>query len=188
MSGVSLPVSRPAGRALLIGTGTCRGEPLDRLSRHGFQCGEAEDPYAAMIELSRRASAYQCIVLSLQSLYREELAIISTIKRRWSHLDVWLTQTDGRGSALAEAMRLGADGLLTEDGLLRTAAPPPPAVALYRPPEELPTPQPDSEAQPAEDAAANDHYLNDSTGEPILTAEELRALLQEPSSAPRRDD
>jgi hypothetical protein len=183
MSGVSLPVTRPAGRALLIGSVTCRTEPLDRLSRQGFHCNEAEDPYAAMVELSRRSSAYQCIVVSLQSLYREELTMIAAVKKRWPHLDIWLTQTDGRGSALAEAMRRGADGLLPEDGLLRTATAAPPPVALFRPTEEPAGPQ-ESEPPPS-----SENYLDDTTGEPVLTAEELRALLQEPPvPSQRRND
>ena len=44
-------------------------------------------------------------------------------KRRWPHLDVWLTHTDGRASTLAEAMRLGADALLADDGQLHRTAP-----------------------------------------------------------------
>src|SRR5689334_17225499 len=118
MAAVSLPVSRPSGRALLIVHESSRSGPLETLSRQGFQCAMQEDPYAAMAELARRPLAYRAVFLSLQSLYHEELRMIPAIKRRWRHLDVWLTHTDGRASTLAEAMRLGADGLLAEDGQL----------------------------------------------------------------------
>src|SRR3954470_10743125 len=118
MFGVSLPVTRPAGRALLIVHESSRSGPLETLSQQGFQCAAREDPYSAMAELARRPLAYRAVVLSLQSLYGEELSFIPAVKRRWPHLDVWLTHIDGRASTLAEAMRLGADGLLAEDGQL----------------------------------------------------------------------
>ena len=54
MSGVSLPVTRPSGRALVVGNPTGRAEPLGTLQRMGFGCAEMDDPYAAMAELCRR--------------------------------------------------------------------------------------------------------------------------------------
>src|SRR5258706_4009281 len=121
MTGVSMPVTRPTGRALIIGSPSCRTAPLNTLQRLGFTCAEIDDPYAAMAEICRRPLVYRAIILSLASMYREELPIIQSVKRRWPHVDVWLTQTDGRHGALADAMRLGADGLLSDDGLHRTA-------------------------------------------------------------------
>src|SRR5206468_7809549 len=120
MPGVSMPVTRPTGRALIIGSPACRTAPLNTLGRLGFTCAEVDDPYSAMAEICRRPLVYRAMILSLASLYREELAIIASVKRRWPHVDVWLTQTDGRHAALADAMRLGADGLLSEEGLHRT--------------------------------------------------------------------
>src|SRR5256885_5667394 len=125
MSGVSLPVTRPAGRALLVGSESCRPQLLHLLRQLGFQCGETEDPYAAMAELARHPRGYWSVVLSLTGLYREELQLIGAVKRRFPHVEVWLTHTDGRAAALAEAMRLGADGVLTEDGAHRIAITPP---------------------------------------------------------------
>ena len=120
MSGVSMPVSRPAGRALIVGSATCRPGPLGTLQRLGFVCAEVDDSYAGMAEICRKPLAYRAMILSLASLYREELPLIQAVKRRWPHVDVWLTHTDGRHAAMADAMRLGADGLLSEDGLHRT--------------------------------------------------------------------
>ena len=207
MSGVSLPVTRPSGRALVVGNPASRVEPADTLQRMGYGCAEMEDPYAAMAELCRRPLVYRAVVLSLSSLHREELAIIPGVKRRFPHIDIWLTHTDGRQAALADAMRLGADGLLSGEGLHRVAvsgtgagasAFPPAFAGVESPPvpilpervaeraaraEEAAAPQtdlsasaPDAKPQAAEDVGAS--------GEPVLSADELRALLQEQPAPP----
>jgi hypothetical protein len=130
---------------------------------------ESDDPYTAMLEICRRPLVYRAIILSLTSLYKEELAIVQTIKQRFPHVDVWLTQTDGRQASLAEAMRMGADGLLGDDGLHR--------IAMTAQAEAAPTPSTMSKAFEAdEDEPAEADFGG---GEPVLTAEELRALLQE---------
>lgn len=95
---------------------------MESLQRLGFSCSEVDEPYDAMLQLCRRPLFYSAIILSLNSLYREELQIISSVKQRFSHVEVWLSDTDGRHAALAEAMRLGADGLIATDGLHRIAA------------------------------------------------------------------
>jgi hypothetical protein len=203
VSAVSLPVTRPAGRALLIGGESCRAEPAHLLRELGFQCGEADDPYGAMAELARRPRVYSAIVLSLTSLFREELALIATIKRRYPYMEVWLTHTDGRAAAMAEAISLGAAGLLDEKGLHRmmpavgagpagtaivAGAPAMMAVSpISSPLFATPTSPPagSGAGQPSEPLAAAaaeapNGYLDETTGEPVLTAEELRALLQDP--------
>src|SRR3954470_15124426 len=174
MPGVSMPVTRPTGRALIIGSPSCRTAPLNTLQRLGFTCAEIDDPYSAMAELCRRPLVYRALILSLASLYREEMALIQVVKRRWPHVDIWLTQTDGRHAALADAMRLGADGLLSEDGLHRTAiAGGPSGESMfarsgqsYAPVSVVPPVDPDRDVTDAEMAG----------NEPILTADELRAL------------
>jgi hypothetical protein len=125
MSSVSLPVTRPTGRALLVGSVDCRQALLGLLRGTGYVCIEADDPYSALVELSRNPQDFQAMILSLQSVYREELTVIATVKRRFSQVEIWLTDTDGRQAAMADAMRLGADGLLGDDGLhlVATAAP-----------------------------------------------------------------
>ncbi len=114
--------------------------------------------------------------MSLNSLYREELSIIASIKRRFSHVDVWLSDTDGRQAALAEAMRQGADGLFAEDGLHRIAGGVTAAASLQAPMAEpaVEFPKPQMGATPAEPEKSAD---------PLLTAEELRALLHESPGA-----
>ena len=179
MSGLSMPVSRPIGRAIVVGAKSCRTMPAAALSRLGYQVVEKDDPYAAMAELCGRPLAYRTIVIGLGSIYREELSIISAIKGRFSHVEMWLTQTDGRAATLAEASRLGADGLLSEDGLHRFAVG---AVAqggagehaVEAPPQPVdPLAQVQSHAAETQSAAMEDG--------PLLSAEELRALLEDPS-------
>lgn len=156
------------------------------LQRLGFACAELDDPYAAMVELANRPMVYRAIVLSLASVYREELQVIATIKRRFRHVDIWLTQADGRLNALAEAMRHGADGLLAEDGLHRMAAGDEAGAISATTPAAPPasTFSPTPIRDPNEPAPQFDE-LDSSSGEPVLTADELRALLQEhPTSLP----
>jgi hypothetical protein len=185
MSHFSFPVERtgnghekPAGRMLVVGSAGVRAVPVHVLKTAGYATAEAEDPYAAMAELCERPGAYSGLVLSLNGLYREELQMISAVKRRLPEVEVWLSHTDGRPAALAEALRLGADGLLSEEGLHRMAAPPParpapPAPAAPMTRVEIAAPRPAPE-EPVETPSA----------EPVLTAEELRALLQEIPAKP----
>ena len=178
MSAVSLPVTRPTGRALLVSNPATRPLAVEALSKLGYSCAEADDPYAAMADLCRRPLAYRAVILSLASLYREELPIIRAIKRRFPHAEVWLTHTDGRPAALAEAVRLGADGLIDDEGLHR--------VALSEPaladPEPMATPAAPTSIESSPGHSEND--IDDTSGEPILSADELRALLQEQPSIP----
>jgi hypothetical protein len=173
-SGVSLPVTRPPGRALIVGQPALRIAPTMALNKQGYVCTEVDEPYDAMVTLCRRPLFYSAVIFSLNSLYREELLIISSIKRRFSHVDIWLSDTDGRQAALAEAMRLGADGLVAEDGLHRIAAVPPAtteesaSTSTNAAPPESPT-----------DSPADSPISCENSADPLLTAEELRALLQE---------
>lgn len=181
MSGVSLPVNRPMGRALVVASPSSRRQLVAILAKLGFDCGECDDPYAAMLELCRRRLVYSALILSLASLYREELSIITTVKRRLPHVEIWLAHTDGLQAALAESMRLGADGLIDEQGLHR--------IALTQTPEPMPlfspsisTPLPRSPITSPPPLAAPEETTQSS--EPVLTAEELRALLEDQPPIP----
>ncbi|MGD0138586.1 MAG: hypothetical protein ABSD28_06885 [Tepidisphaeraceae bacterium] len=176
MSEPSPQTSRPQGRALIVGQPAYRGGPAASLHRHGYLSTEVDEPYEAMAQLCKRPLFYSTIVLSLNSLYREELPIIACIKRRFSHIDIWLSDTDGRQAALAEAVRQGADGLFANDGLHRIAPGLPVSVSEM----SFPAPAMDMPNGPTDspDPASQREKCSD----PLLTAEELRALLHETPS------
>ena len=182
---------------MVVGSAAGRAGPVGTMQQMGYACAEADDPYAAMAELCRRPMVYRALILSLAAIHREELAMIPALKRRFPHLEVWLTHTDGRQSTLAEAVRLGADGLLSEEGLHRMAVPPagsvpydpdsaaegPVAAPVARQEAARPEPSPVSHAPAGARHGAADEEPN-AIGEPVLTADELRALLQEQPAPP----
>ena len=191
MSVVSLPVTRPAGRMLIIANPAMQNQPLETLRNLGFEAIGVADPYTAMAEILSARLEYRGCVISLQSIYREETAIIGTLKRRLPELEIWLAHTDGRAAALAEAMRLGADGLLGEDGLHRIAGTP---LAQDMAPVASPSPiaaanpepihVPESPLTENEEVRPDPFDEDGAVTEPVLTADELRALLQEQPSMP----
>ena len=192
----------------MVGTAALRGDAVESARALGLSIVESEDPYSAMAELAREPRRFHAVILSLQSLYREELQIIPSIKLAIPAVEIWLTDAEGRSAALAQAMRLGAEGLLGEEGLHRTAPgsatealtaakgsgavhvkpvddramaatraqgrDEPVAATPIRTAERAERPQ--NRAVVAEE----DPY-NGSPGEPVLTADELRALLHDPS-------
>ncbi len=203
MSGVSLPVTRPVGRALLVGSATCRAQSLTTLQGLGYSCAEADDPYAAMAELCRRPVLYRALILSISSLYREELHLIQSVKQRLPHIEIWLADTDGRQSALADGMRLGADGLLAEDGLHRIAVAPsvehaPLSAFSHDSERETSVGSDEADERRVSSSTTTSTALSDvgprraepdpGFGEPVLSAEELRALLQEQPATPPNGD
>ena len=234
----SQPDQPRTGRVLVVGGAPDRREPaVEAVGKLGLSPVEFDDPYAAMAELCRRPVGTAAILLSLHGLYREELQLIAAVKRAHPAAEVWLTDIDARPATLAEAMRLGADGLLGEDGLRRVggatfgpAAPAPSAAApvngsaapheagssydlVLAPRVErvsIPSASAAKSVNSANPFAANpfaddplsedggpaarrqqpdaeddDDFYAPSSGEPILTADELRALLQDyPDASP----
>ena len=185
-----------------MGSASSRTQPLAVLQRLGFTCAETDDPYHAMLELARRPMVYRAMILSLTGLYKEELLVVQAVKRRFPHVDVWLTHIEGRQASLAEAMRLGADGLLADDGLHRTGAgafPVETVESALHAPITLPavaaaasaTASPTHETPPPPPAPREvefDHSDEANIAEPVLTADELRALLQEQPAMPPSGD
>jgi len=179
---------------LIVGHSMARAQPVETMRALGFECNESDDPYSAMAELAGKPESYSGLILSLAGLYREELAIIRTVKHRFNHIDVWLTQTDGRQAALAEAMRLGADGLLAEDGLHRSiSVVSSPAVAEKSADVANDSDEPGlptaakvtlTDAETAEPSRSTDADFDTRLGDPVLSAEELRALLDDTPELP----
>jgi hypothetical protein len=133
------------------------------------------------MELSRRPLAYRAVVLCLNSVFREEIGLVSLIKQQMRHIDVYLSQTDGRQASLVEATRRGADGILSDEGLHRFDGPAIPAAARSTIETPLLAERPGLENRSGDEP---DHSIDGMTGEAVLTAEELRALLQEQPSLP----
>ena len=79
---------KAAGHALVVGGESCRVLPREVLTTLGYGVDERDDPYAAMLELCRRPLVYRALVVSLQSLYRDELAMIQAVRRRFPHVSV----------------------------------------------------------------------------------------------------
>ncbi len=170
----------------------------------GFGCVYCDEPYAAMRELARRPRFYDAVVLSLTSIYREELAIVEAVRRIGPHLTVWLAQADDRAAVVEDARRYGATGLLDHRGAILFDQPghdqPPAGADAAHDAPEFGT----SNAAP--DAPRSDHdglqSLSDTDrhrtpghedhddlpingfGDPVLTAEELAALLHDVPPAP----
>ena len=167
------PANAPLGPALTLVSSTAAAELTFELQRLGYDSFHLDEPYAALLELLDRPLVYRALVISLPALYRDELSLIRTVRHCLPHLDVLLAHTDGRHAALAEAMRLGATGLLSDDTVHRLAET---------------APLPDANASAILEEPSDDESFDD-TGEiiePILTAEELRALLHEQPSLPEQ--
>ena len=116
------PYASPPSHALVVCAEAVLPALHGELENLGYRITVAADPYQAVVELLERPAEYDAFVLSLPTLYREELGAIRTVRARLPHVDVFLAHTDGRQAALADAMRLGATGLLGEEGIHRLAA------------------------------------------------------------------
>ena len=161
---VDLSAPAPNGRALVVADLSREPALGEAMEQVGFAADFVPDPYAGMLELSRRPLAFRALVLSLASLHPHELAIIEVAKRRFPHLEVLMADVTGRSAGLAEAVRLGADAVLEGQRLHRVQG----ARAADGPPP------PGSSAEPCQPTppTAGD-------GETVLSAAELKALLQE---------
>lgn len=152
------------GRALLIGQRVDE-EDARLLGQAGFQVDLAIDPYAAMMELATRPLVYRALVLSLIHLFPEELSIVPAVRKRYPHLQILASQTEQRPALLSQLKQIGIDGILCDAGMLPGAAP-----------AQLESDQGEALEESAEDESES---VNCAASEPVLTAEELRALLDE---------
>lgn len=175
----------------MVGSASCRAHAKSALSHVPFEIATADDPYTAAVEVCRRPLAYRAMVLCMHSTYREELSIVTMLKQRFSHIDVYLSQTDGRAAATVDAMRRGADGLLAEDGLHRFSelenAPPqqPQSASVVTTAPAVATAPIAPPPPPVVDTRGDGNVLDDTiSGEAVLTAEELHALLHDQPTMP----
>jgi hypothetical protein len=177
MQGPSTVAEHPVKQVLFICSPASRSQARRELQRLGFTCAEFDDPYAAIVELARRPGDFAAAVVSLASLYGEELAIVAAITQRFPGIDVFLAHADERRDMAAEAIRLGATGILGNQGIRRLAAAP--NVATTAPPTAPPAATASSDARSMTTISATAPAAN--ADDPILTAEELRALLEDPA-------
>jgi DNA-binding NarL/FixJ family response regulator len=207
--GSALGQRSTAAHVLVVASGGAQPALQATLRNAGYDAFSVDDPYAALLELLVKPMVYRAVVMSLQGLYREELSVIRTLRARLPHVEVWLAHTDGRHAAMAEAVRLGAGGILSDEGLHRfdeSASAPAtsePAASATLSARALMLGEPCSDAIPVaaptahsvsgestgghdeSTGASHSSDLPDSlaSGEPILSAEELTALLAEPEPA-----
>ncbi len=169
---------------------SCRAPLAAQLARLGRGCVQCADPYAAMRHIAARPADYETLIVSLAGLYAPEVALVSAVKRLYPHVELWLAHSEGRAALLAQAVQRGADGLWDEHGPHRLAQRPggqindAEVIATSMTPI---SPSASAAAQivqnpivnqpPAEEH--NDLDNDFSLGDPVLSAEELRALLQE---------
>jgi len=179
MLSATLPIPKSTGHAMIVGAALSDSGAGEVLNQMGYEVDFRDDPYAAMLELCRRPLVFRTLVLSLAATYRDELSIIATVRRRFPHLTVWVMHTDGRQAALAEAMRLGAEAILTDDAVYPFTDDVPAMPAVNKPLQFRPVPV-QNDAPPEKYVAAtataeyDRHYVSN---EPVLSADELRALL-----------
>jgi hypothetical protein len=198
-----------AGRALVVGARASAAD-LAALGRAGLQAEYVDDPYGAMAEICRRPLAYRALVLPLPSVFKEELAVVTAVKRRYPHVAVLVSRAEGRQATLAEAMRVGVDGVLgdakEEGGRLADQGVDEEKAEVEAQRAELEVRESDGEeleAEHLEEArpvpvveeglqsgqvggplpgvrrAVAEIVGMPGFGEPVLTADELRALLQD---------
>jgi hypothetical protein len=152
------------GRALLIGK-RIPSKDAQLLAAEGLQVELTTDPYAAVAELANRPLVYRALVLPLPQLFPEELALVRVVKKRFPHVQIIASEVPEKLNRTDDLRRFGFDAILTE------------------------TLQ--SLASPAKLEVLTPRTIQKSVGdsEPVLTAEELRALLSDetlPSGTERR--
>lgn len=187
-------------RVAVIGAGEVLPRVLGQLHRLGAACVVLDDPYRAIAEMARRPGSYPVAVFVLPSIYPNELPAIAAILRHSPGTRVVLAAAEQQVALLAAALRLGASGVVTEEGIEsfgtseREPAPPPsivparPPAVMHAPPARVVEAKPPSPALQEEVEAEEpepEHEQDMDVQDPILTADELHALLHD--DEPRTD-
>ncbi len=128
------------------------------------------DPFLLIERLVELRDRVDYVVLSLDQIRADELVVIQTIKAFFPRVTIWLTGVAGRSAELAQAVLLGADGLVSEAGVYRFTD----AGKAANIPGDTPTHWAELEGQTKPGAATTAADPSD----PVLTADELRALLE----------
>lgn len=184
-------------RVGVVGQGDVLARVLGQLHRLGAACVVLDDPYHAAAEIGHRPGSYAALVLCLPCCYTDELPVITAVCRCSPTTRVLVAAADQHVSMLTAALRLGAVGVLTGQGVewIGVLPTPTPAALVAENAETAALAEP-AEAEttvetPAEvtDEATDDMDDADSEIapiEPVLTAEELHALLHDEPVADHR--
>jgi hypothetical protein len=161
-------------RAVVVASQASQTELRTALEGLGFEPTCFDDPYGAFAHALTHAVGLRAFVVSLQGLYREELSVLASVRDRLPHVDRIVAHTQARQTTLAEAVRCGAVTLLDDQGLhpLSPDAPAPTLASL---------PNFGSDPVPTEGDSTGSRDPEPADFDPLLSAEELRALLQDPS-------
>lgn len=174
-------------RVAVVGSGEALARVLGLLHREGAACEAVNDPYR-VVGLVAGSSGVSAVVLVLPCLYPEEMAVVGAL-RRLTGVPVIVAAADGLMSQLSAAIREGATAILTERGIDWLGVPastgPLPPAATPGSTEVTPPPTPIRSTPQVDVTTPEDRFdeLSEESGpppEPVLSAEELRALLQEP--------
>ncbi|MEM8876166.1 MAG: hypothetical protein AAGD32_18120 [Planctomycetota bacterium] len=174
--GAEQPDLANGGRVALIATGTTRDRHAETLMHAGYDVYAFDDPYAAMLALCRKPLVFRAVAVSLQAIYPKEMSLISVVGRRYPHMRLIACDTDGRPAALEQARRLGVTDILDAEG---------PRPVDTQPVEGASSKTHDASRADAvalteeEAAALAEDAANDTAQGPLLTPEELRALLSD---------
>jgi hypothetical protein len=147
------------GRALLVGKRVA-AEDSNVLAADGLQVELTNDPYAAIAELAGRPLVYRALVLPLPQLFSEELALVRVVKRRFPHVQVIASEVPAQMIRSDELRRLGFDAILSSTALQPLGAATKIEAVVHT-------------------AAHMPVQKSSGDSEPVLTAEELRALLSD---------
>ena len=177
-------------RVMVVGVGDVLARVLGTLHRLGAACVAVDDPYRAVLEVagsqgSARGGTCDAVVFALPCLFPGEVAAIRAISKLRPAPIILVAAAEQQLSLLTAAIREGAVGVITERGIewLASIAPehatpePLPEQLLIDDSAETDSAQFDADAD-SDDADA-EFDLTEPT-EPLLTAEELKALLHDP--------
>lgn len=160
-------------RVAVVGQGDTLGRVLTWLHRFGAMCVVLDDAYHAACELSHRPEGYSAVVLVLPCCYAEELSVLRAIRTYAPRVRTYVTGVEQNSALFDLAVRHGAAGVLTGEGIMALAGSP----ADARP---APEPAPASVARP--------HAVPTMPQGPLLTGDEFYEDSESSSATDRTDD
>ncbi|MEM6562204.1 MAG: hypothetical protein AAF656_11435 [Planctomycetota bacterium] len=162
------PESVPTGRVALVATGPMRDRRAETLMTAGYDVHGFDDPYAAMLAICRKPLVFRALAVSLQAIYPKELDLVSAVAQRFPHVRLLACDTDGRRTTLIDAVQRGVTDILDDHGITPADTERESADVSLANPAELTDEETAALARPT-----------DTPTDPVLTPEEIRALLSD---------